>query len=239
MIELSVVMPCYEEADNLRILLPKISRIVADISPDTEILVVDTRTPRDQTPEICAQFPNVRYIPRHGGDDYGDAVRTGMASSSGRYVVFMDADASHNPDDIPRLYSEITSSGAGVVIASRYVKGGETDNPFILILMSRVLNVCYRIVFGLDIYDVSDSFRIYDGERLRSLNPICSNFDIIEEILIRLRKKYPSMKMTEIPIKFSKRLHGESKRSLLKFIFSYLGTMYRLKRMQRKEEASS
>ena len=128
---------------------------------------------------------------------------------------------------------------ADIVCASRYMKGGETDNPFILRLMSKILNVCYRIAFGLNVYDVSDSFRIYDGEKLRSIKLVCGNFDIVEEILIRFRKKYPASKMTEIPIKFSKRLYGESKRDLLRFIFSYLGTMYRLKRLQHKEEAES
>ena len=239
MIELSVVMPCYEEADNLKILLPKILEVLDRISPDIEILVVDTQTPKDQTPEICAQFSGVKYIPRRGGDNYGDAVRTGIEASSGKYVVFMDSDGSHNPLDIVKLYSSIQSGGADIVIGSRYMKGGETDNPFMLRQMSKILNVCYRIAFGLDVYDVSDSFRIYDGEKLRSIKLVCDNFDIIEEILIRFRKKFPASVMTEIPIKFSKRLYGESKRDLVRFIFSYLGTMYRLKRLQYKEGTES
>ena len=239
MTEISVVMPCYKEADNLKILLPKILEALNGISPDIEILVVDTQAPKDQTPEICAQFSGVKYVPRHGGDNYGDAVRTGIEASSGKYVVFMDSDGSHNPEDISALYSSIKSNGADIVIGSRYMKGGETDNPFVLRLMSKILNVCYRIAFWLDVYDVSDSFRIYDGEKLRSIKLVCDNFDIVEEILIRFRKKFPAAKMTETPIKFSKRLYGESKRDLLRFILSYLGTMYRLKRLQHKEETSS
>ena len=229
MMELSVVIPCYEEAENLKILLPKISEALAAITHSAEILVIDTQTPHDDTPQICAQFSSVKYIPRRGGDTYGDAVRTGIAASSGKYVVFMDADNSHNPSDIPE-------SGADIVIGSRYVKGGETDNPFILRFMSRVLNICYRLAFGLNVYDVSDSFRIYDRDKLRDIKLSCDNFDIIEEILIRISKKFPCTKMLEIPIRFNKRLYGESKRDLIKFIFSYLGTMYRLKRLQYEEE---
>ena len=236
MIELSVVMPCYEEADNLKILLPKISEALAAITPSAEILVVDTQTPHDDTPQICAQFSGVKYVPRHGGDSYGDAVRTGIAEASGKYVVFMDSDGSHNPADITALFRTITAGGADIVIGSRYMKGGETDNPFILRLMSRVLNICYRLAFGLNVYDVSDSFRIYDGEKLRAIKLVCDNFDIVEEILIRIRKNFPDVRMSEIPIRFNKRLYGESKRDLVKFIFSYLGTMYRLKRLQHKEE---
>ena len=182
--------------------------------------MVDTSTPHDDTPQICAQFSSVKYIPRRGGDTYGDAVRTGIMSSSGKYVVFMDADNSHNPADIPALYRKITTAGADIVIGSRYVKGGETDNPFILRFMSRVLNICYRLAFGLNVYDVSDSFRIYDGEKLRAIKLSCDNFDTIEEILIRIMKNFPGVSISEIPIRFNKRLYGESKRDLIKFIIT-------------------
>ena len=235
MIELSVVMPCYEEAENLKLLLPKISASLAGISPFTEILVVDTQTPHDDTPKICAQFSGVKYVPRHGGDTYGDAVRTGIAQSSGKYVVFMDADGSHNPADIPALYGEITASGADIVIGSRYMKGGESDNSFILRSMSIALNYCYRLVLGLDVYDVSDSFRIYDGGKLRAIAIRCSNFDVIEEILINLRRKFNDLKIKEIPIAFTKRLHGKSKRKWVRFIISYILTLFRLKKLQHKE----
>lgn len=230
MIELSIMMPCYKEAENLKILLPKIQRVLEAFPFDSEIIITDTMTPMDDTPEVCAQFSGVRYIPREGGNDYGDAIRTGIKLSRGRYVIIMDADGSHDPEDIARLYESVKD--CDVVIGSRYIKGGSTDNPFVLRMMSRVLNVCYRIFFGLDVMDVSDSFRIYAGEKLRSIKLVCSNFDVVEEILIRLAKKYPGIKMKEIPVAFSKRLYGESKRDLLRFILSYIATMYRLKKLQ-------
>lgn len=239
MMELSIVMPCYEEADNLGILLPEIERVLSGFKFASEILIVDTQTPRDQTPEVCSRFKQARYVPRQGGDDYGDAVRTGTAFASGKYILFMDSDCSHSPDDIPRLYDEISSGNHDVVIGSRYVKGGSTDNPFVLRLMSRVLNICYRVMFGLNVYDVSDSFRVYDSGKLKAVKLSCDNFDIVEEILIRLRKKFPALSMKEIPIRFNERLHGKSKRNLVRFIFSYLGTMYRLKKLQCKEENAS
>ncbi len=239
MIELSVVMPCYKEADNLKVLLPKIESAVKKYDFLYEILVIDTQTPMDDTPEICGQFMNVKYVSRNGGNNYGDAIRTGISSASGKYILLMDADCSHDPQDIPRLYDEIISGGHDVVIGSRYIKGGSTDNPFILRLMSRVLNICYRISFGLNVYDVSDSFRIYDGDKLRRIKLSCDNFDAVEEILIRLRKKFHDIRIKEIPISFNKRLYGESKRDLLRFVFSYLATMYRLKKLQYQEDNES
>ncbi|MBQ7561609.1 MAG: glycosyltransferase [Synergistaceae bacterium] len=232
MIELSIMMPCYEEGENLKILLPKINNILKKFIFELEIIIVDTETPKDSTPEICAEFENVRYIPRIGGNNYGDAIRTGINSCSGKYIIIMDADSSHNPEDITRLYETVTTKNFDVVAGSRYTKGGSTDNPFILRLMSRVLNICYKFSFGLKIHDVSDSFRIYDAAKLKAIKLTCDNFDIVEEILIKLVKKFPDVKIAEIPISFNQRLYGESKRDLFKFICSYIATMYRLKKLQ-------
>ncbi len=113
MIELSVMMPCYKEADNLKILLPKIDDVLSGFPFTSEIIIVDTQTPMDDTAQVCEKFRNVRYVPRNGGNDYGDAVRTGIKSTLGRYVLIMDADGSHNPEDITRLYDD--AGGCDVV----------------------------------------------------------------------------------------------------------------------------
>ena len=236
--KLSVVMPCYREAENLKTILPQIDEILNKVEPDSEILVIDTMEPMDDTEDICEDLKSelsssIRYIPRRGGNNYGDAMRTGFADASGRYIVVMDADGSHNPNDIARLYEVIVKQNCGVVIGSRYMKGGDTDNPLILKLMSYVLNICYRVLFHLNVKDVSDSYRIYDSEKLKSINLQCDNFDIVEEILITLRYHYPQLKICEIPIYFNKRAHGESKRNLGKFILSYIATIRRLKKIQK------
>ena len=236
--KLSVMMPCYQEADNLKTILPRIDEVLQKAEPDSEILIVDTMEPMDDTENICKDFQDklktkVRYISRRNGNNYGDAMRTGFFDSEGEYLVVMDADGSHDPADIARLYSEINAKKCGVVIGSRYMKGGDTDNPFILKLMSHVLNIAYRILFHLDVKDVSDSYRIYDAVKLKSIELQCDNFDIVEEILIKLRYHYPDMDIREIPIYFNKRAYGESKRDLGKFILSYLTTIRRLKRIQR------
>ncbi len=236
--KISVMMPCYKEADNLKQILPRISNVLHECEIDSEILVVDTMETMDSTKEICEEIKDtllvpIRYIHRRNGNNYGDAIRTGFEEAIGEYVVVMDADGSHNPGDIAKLYREIIDKNCGVVIGSRYTKGGNTDNPFILKLMSYVLNVSYRLFFHLNVKDVSDSYRIYKAEVIKELNLQCDNFDIVEEILIKLRYNHPNMEIREIPIFFNKRAYGESKRDLGKFIWSYLATMRRLKRIQK------
>ena len=191
--------------------------------------------PLDGTEDICNLYKDscVKYIPRRGGNFYGDAIRTGIEESDGDYLIILDADGSHNPKDILRLYDEIKKNDFDVVIGSRYMKGGYTDNNFILRLMSYVLNVTYRLLFKLNVKDVSDSYRIYNLSKLKNIKLKCDNFDIVEEILIRLKRTYSDIKISEIPISFNKRVYGESKRDLFKFIFSYFKTIYRLKKMEK------
>ena len=144
----------------------------------------------------------------------------------------MDADYSHNPCYISQLYDKITESGACVVIGSRYTKGAVTNVSFKLQFMSKLLNKCYSLVLGLKVSDMSNSFRIYDAAKLKAIKLTCDNFDILEEILIRLTKKFPDIQILEIPTIFNNRLHGKSKRKLFKFILSYIATLYKLKKLQ-------
>lgn len=231
--DISVVLPTYLEAENLKRLLPKINAVINQMKVDYEVLVIDTVDSMDDTEMIC-EMNNVAYHHRIGGNMYGDAIRTGIALSKGKYVVFMDADGSHNPEDIFRLYNAMVNSTFDVIIGSRYCKGGYTDNNFILRFMSWVLNLTYRMLFGLKVKDVSDSFRIYDGSKLRNLVLECNNFDIVEEILIKWNYSASGMKVNEIPISFNKREAGDSKRDLIKFILSYMTTIRKLLAIKRR-----
>ena len=109
-------------------------------------------------------------------------------------------------------------------------------NNFILKFMSHTLNMTYRFIFKLNIKDVSNSFRIYNAFKLKSIKLKCDNFDIVEEMLIRLKLKYNNIKIIELPISFNKRKFGESKRDLLKFVISYIKTMRKLYKIQKGKE---
>lgn len=232
--ELSVVMPAYREADALRQLLPVLLPAVKALSKRSEIIVADSINPLDDTGLVCADY-GVCHVHRTGGDAYGDAVRTGIQKSTGEYVLLMDADGSHNPSDIVRLWS--TRNQADIVIGSRYVKGGSTENPAILIWMSRILNYLYKVAFGLSVADVSNSFRLYRGEQLRSVRLVSSDFDIVEEILIRLAFGPTRATVTEVPVTFERRKAGESKRNLPAFMLSYMASIMTMRKFRTAELA--
>lgn len=224
--ELSIIIPAYLEEANLRVILPRLSRVLKKLVPSFEILVIDTMTAKDNTVLVCKEN-GALYMNRAGGNNYGDAVRTGIASANSNYSIFMDADGSHDPEFIAKLYDGRT--GYDVVIASRYTQGGDTKNDRSLMLMSLLLNKVYSIVLGLKCKDVSNSFKLYRTADLKMLSLKCNNFDIVEEILFKLKKAKGGLKIQEIPFIFHKRMFGDTKRNLFVFIFTYIVTIVKLR----------
>lgn len=225
-IKLSVILPSYQEGENLKLLLPGLKRAASAVSPAYEIIVVDTHQPKDDTPDVCREH-QVRYVPRQGGDSFGDAVRTWIEAAQGEWTVFMDADGSHSPEMIPKLARY--ADDFDVVIASRYVQGGRTENSPALVLMSRLLNLVYVSVLKLNCRDVSNSFKLYRTAQLKAIALRCNNFDIVEEILVKIQRQLKEVRIKEVPFTFERRKAGKTKRNLLTFIVTYFFTLIRLR----------
>jgi dolichol-phosphate mannosyltransferase len=223
---LSIVLPSYNEGQNLRNLLPRIDSAIKSIDIKYEVIVVDSIGNVDGTQNICEKY-DCKYVVRNGGNSYGDAVRTGIEIAEGDLVLFMDADGSHSPEFIPELLRY--ASEFDIVIASRYVNKGHTENNFILTLMSRVLNITYSLVLGLPCKDVSNSYKLYHKHQLNLITLECNNFDIVEEILFKLFHNKKPYKIKEVPYTFKKRMFGKTKRNLFIFILTYLYTITKLR----------
>jgi dolichol-phosphate mannosyltransferase len=226
MIDLSVVMPSYTEADNLRLLLPQIGSTLRQLNLTYEILVIDTVVAMDDTETVCVEN-DAKYVPRFPDNTYGSAVRTGIVTAQGKKIVFMDADGSHSPEFLADLYSE--SNRADIVIASRYIKYGGTENPWYLTAMSRLLNVTFSYVLSLPCKDVSNSYKIYDEKCIKGLRLVCDNFDVVEELIYKAYNNNKNISILEVPYNFKKRIHGETKRNLVVFIVTYFYTMIKLR----------
>ena len=234
--ELSVVLPAYKEEQALGNLLPSLIQQLESLGVPWEILVVDAERAMDDTAEVCRRF-GVRHVYRTGGNSYGDAIRTGFRESLGAFVLVMDADGSHRPADVPRLWQR--RHDAEIVIGSRYSPGGNTENSAILILMSFAVNLVYRLVFRLPIRDVTNSFRFYRGVQVRSLKLVSDNFELVEEILIGLVFGRAKSSYVEVPVTFEKRKSGKSKRNLVLFAISYVKSIRRLYAFRRRALAES
>lgn len=224
--EISVIIPSYLEEENLRVILPRIVSTLKALKITWEINIIDTLKPMDYTEAVCRQY-GVNYYNREGSNEYGSAVRTGIAKAKGKYLLFMDADGSHSPEMISQLFE--FRREYDVVIASRYVEGGGSDNSKSLIMMSLIVNKIFSLVLGLNCKDVSNSFKIYRAEQLKTLNLYCHEFDIIEEILVKLKRKFPALKIKEVPYVFKERMWGHTKRNLFVFMLLYIKTLLVLK----------
>ncbi|MCL2321439.1 MAG: glycosyltransferase [Oscillospiraceae bacterium] len=225
--KVAIMIPSYKEAENLEYLLPKIHDEMKLTGCEYTITVIDSIKQTDDTKQVCDKNGAI-YLPRRGSDNYGDAVRTGIEDAKADYIVFMDADGSHDPKYLQDMLAKVKNND--MVIGSRYMKGGHTDNNVLLVLMSKLLNMTYNILFGLKVRDVSNSLRVYSADKIKSLILTCQNFDIIEEIIIKMSLEFSPLSVAEVPITFNKRQFGNSKRSFIKFVFSYFATLLRLLR---------
>lgn len=225
-VDLSITIPAYQEAENLALMLPSIREAAAALTPNFEVLVVDTQEPMDDTVAICAAN-GVRHVYRKGGNSYGDAIRTIIAEARGAYLLNMDADGSHSPEYFQSMWAE--RERYDITIGSRYAPGGHTENPAILIWMSYIVNLTFRIVFSIHAKDVTNSFRLYNRNVLAGMKLESNDFDILEEILIKAVIRKPPARIGEVPVTFARRKAGESKRKLAQFAFGYLKTLKRLR----------
>lgn len=229
-IDLSIIIPAYLESESLALMLPEIKMAAATLTQRFEILVIDTQQDMDNTGDCCRAH-GALHIHRDGGNSYGDAIRTAIAVAHGTYIICMDADGSHSPSCFASMWAAREASE--IVIGSRYVRGGHTENPAILVWMSNAVNLVYRAVFSLPAKDVTNSFRLYHRSVLAPLKLESNDFDILEEILIKATIRQPPARIAEIPVTFGRRKAGESKRKLVQFAFGYLKTLQRLHRFAR------
>jgi len=236
MSEISILIPSFKEYENLNYLLPKISESIDNnFKPHiVNVIVIDCVELDQKTKVLCEKF-GYTYINRGPTNSFGDALRSGIDYvkknlTTSEWVIVMDSDGSHDPGLFQEFSKFINSNSIDLVIASRYVKGGSTENNFILIFLSLVVNFIYRKYFNLNVKDVSNNFRLYSFNTLRNLKLEEKNFEIVEEILIKIIKNDKNIKIVEIPSRFLIRKYGKSKRNLIAFTISYLKSLNRLKR---------
>jgi dolichol-phosphate mannosyltransferase len=220
-IDLSVVIPAWNEADNLAKLVPQLHQVLADLGCKYEIIVVDNHS-ADGTEQVCTAAGAVVVHQTERG--YGGALWAGFGRAQGEYILTMDADLSHLPDFAPRMWNH--RQDAEVIIASRYVEGGSAEYPGYRHALSIVLNTVYTRLLSLPVKDISSGFRLYRTAVLRELDLQSTDFDALEEILIKCYAR--GYRIAEIPFRFVPRDQGKSKVKLLQFGLAYLKTLVRM-----------
>ena len=224
-VDLSIVIPARNEAENLSTLMPEINKIVSDMGIYYEILVVD-ECADDSTSQVVNLNGGRLLCPASRG--YGMAILNGMRQALGAYILTIDADFSHPPVFIRNLWEARKS--ADIIIASRYVQGGKAIMPFTRYLLSRVLNRFFQIGLGIPVRDMSSGYRLYSDNAVAIDEIECTDFDILEEILVKAIIN--GKKISEIAFTYAPRRHGSSHARVFKFGLLYLKTFGRLWRLR-------
>jgi dolichol-phosphate mannosyltransferase len=210
-----VVIPTYEERENLGPLLTRLHAVL----PDADALIVDDASP-DGTgqlaDEMAAADPRIRVLHRTAKDGLGAAYLAGFAEAlkgDHQIIVEMDADGSHAPEDLPALLAALAD--ADLVLGSRYVPGGEVVNwPNHREWISRTGNLYSRLALGVNIRDITGGYRVFRRQVLEQLDiTSVSSQGYCFQVDMAWRAVQAGFRVREVPITFAERERGASKMS--------------------------
>ena len=173
-VDLSIVVPAYNEEHRLPPTLARLSAYLASQPLRWEIVVVDDGS-RDATCAVVesamATIPNLRLVRQTPNRGKGAAVRLGMLSARGQIRVMSDADGSMSPDQLPRLLAPLIACTAEIAIGSRYAEGAKTDvkQPLYRVLWSRLANRVIQRSLVPGVRDTQCGFKAFTAEAARAL----------------------------------------------------------------------
>lgn len=211
-----VIIPTYNEIENIG----NIIDAVMGLTDQFDVLVIDDASPdgtQDAVRQKISQYPGrVHMETRTGKLGLGTAYIHGFkwALAKGyEYVIEMDADFSHNPNDLPKLYHECKNNNADVAIGSRYISGVNVVNwPMGRVLMSYFASVYVRMITRMPLRDSTAGFVCYRSNVLRELNLDKIRFKgYAFQIEMKFKSWFKKFKIVEVPIIFVNRQLGTSK----------------------------
>lgn len=214
-----VIIPTYNELENAE----KIIRAVFALEQDFHVLIVDDNSP-DGTADVvkglmATEFGGRLHIEERTGKlglgtAYIHGFRWALAQGYD-YIFEMDADFSHNPSDLMRLYAACHDQGADMSVGSRYVKGGKLENwPLDRILLSYGASLYVRLVTGMPVKDATAGFVCYTRRVLEALDLDKIQFiGYAFQIEMKFATHTSGFRIQEVPITFTDRVEGTSKMS--------------------------
>lgn len=216
-IKLSIVLPTYNECENIKVLIPQIEEIFKDIV--FEVIVVDDNSPdgtADIVVELNNKYGNIRLLRRKQKQGIGAALRDGYNNAEGKIILSSDTDLSFCVADMRRLF-DVVNNGYDLVVGCRHSITGsfyEMKNISTKIkgLISRIGNRILNFLTGMNIHDFSANFRAIRQQAWGNLDIKENNNLILFEMLIKAN--YKRMRITEIPVSFMDRVYGKSKLNL-------------------------
>lgn len=213
----SVLLPTYNERNNLPVLIWLLNRTFTTANLDYEIIIIDDASP-DGTLEIAKQLQSL-YSPSHivlkpraGKLGLGTAYVHGLKFATGNFVIIMDADFSHHPKFLPEMIRKQKEADYDIVTGTRYAgNGGVYGWDLKRKLISRGANLFADTVLRPGISDLTGSFRLYKREVLEDVIEKTMSKGYAFQMELIARAKALGYSVAEVPISFVDRVYGESK----------------------------
>ncbi|MBI4557790.1 MAG: glycosyltransferase family 2 protein [Candidatus Hydrogenedentes bacterium] len=226
----SVLIPAHNEEKNILPTVCSISEALRAEGIPFELLVVNDNS-RDGTPDVVANaqkdFPELRLVHNEPPPGLGRAVRCGLRHFQGDAVAIAMADLSDHPEDVVRYYRKL-EEGYDCVFGSRFIEGSKvTAYPPLKLLVNRIANSLFRLMFMTRHNDLSNAFKAYRRHVIEDISPLrAAHFNItIEMSLSALIRNY---RIAAIPIRWSGRTWGQSHLRLREMGRRYLCTLLKI-----------
>ena len=227
---LSVVIPIYNEYQNIKVLIPDIQRVFQENEIDGEMIVVDDQS-NDGSWELLCEIKesneNLHIYRRNGVRSLSESWHLGFSKARKEVIVCVDGDLCHDPEEFPRMLNMLSS--VDIVIGSRYLQGGMMLNKsFFARIASYYGRWGIRWASGLACSDPSHSFRMFKSKVFETIScelETHGNVYLVHFLVLARRENFT---ISEVPIQYGQRLYGETKLNLFREVTKYLLSMRRL-----------
>jgi dolichol-phosphate mannosyltransferase len=231
---ISLIIPVYNEEEMLNqydtMFFPVVDGLKNQYNEDFEIIMIDDAS-TDSSWKIIDTLTKKRIDsiglrhPKNRG--MGGAIKTGIEKSHGSMLIFLDADLTFEPKDIKILLEEFFKNPADCISGSPYLIPGLMDDvQYYRMILSKCVNILYRLLLGKHVTSVSPIFRLYKHEVFDKISITSENFEINAEILSKMI--FQEMSIKEVPVALHERRYGKSKAKLTKSMKNHVKILYKI-----------
>ena len=224
--KLSVVLPCFNEEENIKRISAELLPILRNLEEDFEIIAVDDGSTDNSEKEILKiKEPRIKLIKHPKNLGLGFALRTGVNKAEGDLLITLDADFTYSPKFIPLLLENMEKRpDIDFIIGSPVLGGHGKDINFLRVIVSKIANKTYSFLLGRKATAITSIFRLYKTEQLKNLSLESKGFEIVAEILFKL--VFSGRKFLEAPVPLTQRIYGVShlnyRREIIRHFFLIL-----------------